>query len=319
MVNELRKDYLLDRWVVIAGNRGKRPSDFLRKVDEEPEKTCFFCPGNEHMTPPEICRIPQKGKKWSIRCFPNKFPALVPEEGESTKGLLESRPAYGFHEVLVETPQHGESIADLNVVEMTEVLEAYNQRILDLESREGVGYVCLFKNHGKVSGASLSHSHTQIITLPFTPPLVKAEADASKRYFREHGSCVFCDLIKRESKSPRKVIDRNNVLAFTPYASRHPFEVWLAPKKHVRRLDDLSKTGLKSMASTLLSVVRKLRKGLNDPSYNLMLHYSSKRGDLHMHWELAPRLSTWAGFELGSEVVINTMPPEHAARHLRGF
>jgi len=317
MVNELRKDYLLDRWVVIAGNRGKRPSDFESRIEDKDDSDCFFCPGNEDQTPPEICRKPESSGDWKIRCFPNKYPAMADEEGGSSTGLLTSRPADGFHEVMVETPVHGESLTDLSVDELVEVLETYSERILDLQSRQNVEYVCLFKNHGKSSGASLTHSHTQIITLPFTPPLVEKEAQACREYREKYGSCIFCDVIEKESSSERMIIDEEEILAFTPYASRFPFEAWITPRKHVNKLEDLTEKQYRSMASTLLEILGKLKKGLKDPSYNLMLHYSPLKEDLHLHWELAPRLSTLAGFELGTEVVINTMSPEDAASYYR--
>ncbi|HHQ44961.1 MAG TPA: galactose-1-phosphate uridylyltransferase, partial [Candidatus Altiarchaeales archaeon] len=272
MACELRKDYLLDRWVIIAGGRNKRPSEFVKKVDENTSrKTCFFCPGNEETTPPEIWRIPDDAKKWGMRLFPNKFPAVSVEDGEHIGGLLECMPAYGTHEVLVETPVHGKSFADFTVKQMRDVLNAYETRIRELEATQGVGYVCVFKNQGKASGASIAHSHSQIITLPRIPPLVKAEVQASKKYFRENERCVFCDIAKKESAGERLVFKNKDAVAFTPYASRFPFETWIAPVKHARRIGDLDGRRSEFLAEVMVKTFGKMKSLLDDPSYNMIV------------------------------------------------
>ena len=306
---------MLERWVVIAGNRGRRPSDFIHESLEDSERTCFFCPGNEDSTPPEICRRGGR-KNWRMRCFPNKFPAAVPEDGEYTSGLLKSRPAYGSHEVLVETNVHGKSFPDFKIKEMNEYLDVVSERINGLEADSGVEYVSVFKNHGKSSGASLSHSHTQILSTPFTPRLIEEKAAASRRHRKLLGNCGYCDVAERESKTARTIRDGKNMVSFAPYASRYPFEAWIMPKKHVERLEDLNKTQKNEMSSHMISLLKSLKEKLGDPSYNLILYYSPKSLGLHLHWEIIPRLSNWAGFELGTEIIINTMPPEQAASHL---
>lgn len=318
-MNELRKDYLLDRWVIVAKDRARRPTDFIQdKAAEKTEKLglCYFCPGNEHTTPPEIDRI-QEGGKWIIRCFPNKFPAVTREVGKKAEGFFTKIPAYGSHEVIVETPNHGEGLGDLSVSHLMKVIDMYVSRIAELKKDPKVKYVAVFKNHGRKAGASLDHSHTQIISLGRLPPLVAAEASAADKYIKEKHRCPYCEIIFREEKGERLICEDEYTLALAPYASRFPFEAWILPKRHIRSLDELKMEEKKSFASTLRSVLSRLKNSLQDPPYNLWLHYSPDDADLHLHLELAPRLSDYAGFEFGSEIIINVIPPEVAAAHYR--
>ncbi|MFH1055560.1 MAG: DUF4931 domain-containing protein [Candidatus Altiarchaeota archaeon] len=315
MLNELRRDYFLDRYVIIAVGRGKRPNDFLHigSVEVEGGKQCFFCPGNESSTPPEISRVEEAGK-WIVRVFPNKFPAVTPEAGEGSEYLM---PAYGRHEVVVETPDHDKSVGDLSVERIAKVLEVYTERVKSLLTDDKVEYVLVFKNHGRAAGASLAHTHTQIISLPVVPKLVREEAEAAERFLQEKGSCPLCDAWRKEDEGPRAVYGDEYIACFTPYASRSPFEAWLMPKRHVRCLDDLDVDERLSMAKGIKLILSKLKGGLSDPPYNLYFHVSPAGDDLHMHVEILPKLSTWAGFELGSDMIINTMAPEAAAEFYR--
>ena len=312
MANELRKDYVLDRWVIVATGRGKRPDEF-RKTREYETKAgvCYFCPGNESMTPPEISRV-REGEGWSIRVFPNKFPAVTLDADKS----MSATPAYGEHDVIVETPQHDKGLSDLPVEHLARVLEVYSQRIEELSRREGIAYVMAFKNWGREAGASLEHTHTQLVSTPFVPKLVKEELEAARVYKSEKGSCPYCDAWKKEVSSERLIMQDENIAAFTPYASRVPMEAWIMPKRHVGRLKDLGGNELSSMAAALKTTLGKL-KGLGDTPYNYYLHISPENEDYHMHIEILPKMAVWAGFELGSEVYINTLTPEAAAEYYR--
>ncbi len=315
MENELRRDYFLDRHVIIAVGRGKRPTDFKKDgaAEDGGGKTCFFCPGNEHTTPPEISRVEEDGR-WVIRVFPNKFPAVTKEEGEAGEYLM---PAYGDHEVVVESPVHGETVADLSLNRIAQVLKVYMERVEAMLSDPKAEYALVFKNHGKKAGASLSHTHTQIISLPVVPELVREEADAADAHITWKGSCPLCDAWKKESGGPRSVWEDENVSVFTPYASRSPMEAWVVPKKHALQLSDLTGEEMGGMAYGLKLLLQSLKERLGDPAYNMVLHLSPAGRDLHMHFELLPRLSNWAGFELGSGIIINSMPPETAAEFYR--
>jgi len=320
-MNELRRDYILkERWVIIALNRGKRPNDFAGVQEEkEEQKTCFFCPGNEHLTPPEILRVKGEGGGWKIRCFPNKFPAVVEGKGRYNEGFLTYLIAHGKHEVVVETPTHPGNIAELSPEHLVQVFDIYQNRIDEHHKDPEVEYVSVFKNHRRAGGASLVHTHTQIISMSLLPPVVKAEVEGELEYREENRvDCGFCDVIEKEKDKERCVFEDGHSIALTPYASRFPFEIWLFPKRHVKEWKELNKGEKLSFVSILLKVLKRLKEGLNDPAYNFFIHYSPPGKDLHYHLELCPRLATWAGFELSTGVIINTMPPEIACKYYRG-
>jgi len=315
MENELRRDYFLDRFVIIAVGRAKRPNDYVHigSVEADTGRGCFFCPGSENQTPPEISRLEEDGK-WIMRVFPNKFPAVSPEDGPDTGIMM---PAYGRHEVVVESPEHGKTVADLSIERIVSLLKVYSGRVEAMLADPKIEYVMVFKNHGRAAGASLAHTHTQIISLPVVPNLVREEVEAAGRYHQERGTCPLCDAWVKEMNGPRRVWEDDYAAVFTPYASRNPFESWIMPKRHIKALNELDADERKSLASGLKLVLSKLKAGLNDPPYNMYLHVSPGEDDLHMHFEVLPRLSTWAGFELGSGIIINTMAPETAAEFLR--
>jgi len=315
-MNELRKDYLLDRWAIIAAERAKRPMDFISKKREYPSGVCYFCPGNEHTTPPEIGRLKKNGG-WNVRWFPNKFPATTDQKADLSRGLLTSKSAYGLHEVIVETPVHEQEFEDLGVEEMASVFDVCSGRISELLKMEDIKYVLVFKNRGRDAGASLSHSHFQVIALPQTPTLVAEESAASQKHMDEKGRCLFCDVIAEESRAERKIHEDEDSIAFAPYASRFPFEAWIAPKRHVRSFGELTHVEKHSFALATKKVLQALDKMLETPPYNFYMHVSPQDGNLHFHMEVCPKLSIQAGFELGSSMYINVVPPEDAAKHYK--
>ena len=308
---ELRKDYILDSWVIIATERGKRPNDFKIEKKESKEEECYFCPGNEKYTPGEILRI-NKNNKWHMRVFLNKFPAVKTEGDFHIKTHNEFytfADAYGCHEVIVETPSSKKQLWDLTIEDIKLLLDIYKQRIEDISKKEGIKYVQVFKNHDHEAGTSIKHSHSQIIAYNNIPKKVQDEINASKNY----SSCPYCNIIQKEKDSYRRCFENNNFIAFTPYASRFPFEIIVLSKQHLKSLHECS---LEDLASIMKQILIKLKE-LNAP-YNFMIHYSPKYEDnLHFHIEFIPRLTTWAGFEY-SGTIINPMPPEEAAKFYRG-
>jgi UDPglucose--hexose-1-phosphate uridylyltransferase len=311
-MSELRKDYILDRWVIINEHRKKRPQQFKKEHQKIDVTECFFCPGNEETTPPEIGRVEKNGV-WQLRWFPNKFAAVVPfgKYALHSKGLFVHAPAYGYHEVIVETPDHSKQLAELPEEQLFEMLKVYGQRITELSKKKDVKYVLVFKNHGPEGGTSLVHSHSQVITVPFVPPQVEEEIVA----VRKHKKCPYCDILKKEKKSKRKIIETKSFLAFAPYASRFNYEAWIFPKKHVKSITDIQAVDLKELAKIMKQILVKIQ-GM-DLSFNYFLHYSPAKDNLHFHIEIMPRKSTWAGFELSSGIIINSISPEEAARFYR--
>ncbi|MBW2964591.1 galactose-1-phosphate uridylyltransferase [Candidatus Woesearchaeota archaeon] len=316
---ELRKDYILDRWVIIAEGRGKRPHEFKSDeniyADDPGAEKCFFCPGNENMTPPEIGRLKDNGSSWKTRWFANKF-AAVDKTGNPTVNTADNfftySDAYGNHEVLVGTPDHKKQMSDLSEDEIMNILKVYANRIGELSNQPNIKYVCVFKNEGKKAGTSIVHAHSQLVSLNIIPPEVQNKLEATKRF----GRCPYCDIIKIEAKSLRHIHEDDNFVVFAPYASRFNFETWIFPKSHYKTLMDFSDDELFDLAAAIKRVLRKLKE-LN-ANYNIVIYYAPKGEDLHFHIEILPRISTWAGFEFGSGIVINTVSPEEAAKFYKG-
>ncbi len=312
---EVRKDYLLERYVYFAPERKKRVKQF-KKEETAQEGICFFCPGNESLTPAEIGRVEKNGR-WLIRWFPNKFPAVELKKGKvKESGFLNKRPAYGMHEVIAETPDHKKQMWDLPAGHIKKILEIYKLRMRELTKLKGIKYVQIFKNHGRGGGTSLIHSHTQVAAIDRIPPLVQEEANAAGKFKKKSGKCPYCSIIKAESRTERKCFENRSMIVIAPYASRYNFETWIFPKRHVGNITELSEDETKDLADMLKRVLLKLRK-LN-VSYNFFLHYFPNGNDLHFHIEVCPRIATWAGFELSTEMIINSVMPEDAAKFFQG-
>ncbi len=312
---ELRKDYILDRYVLISSSRGKRPHQFAAKIVEAagPEG-CFFCPGNESLTPPEIMRVPDGKGGWKIRVFPNKFSAV--ELSGDYKIRTDNKfytfsSGYGKHEVIAETPDHSKQLSDLSEEEIKEILQVYVSRINEISKIDGIKYVCVFKNHGNDAGTSIVHSHTQVIGLNLIPALVNDELSAIKKY----PSCPYCELIQNEKKSYRRCFENDNFVAFTPYASRFHYEIWVFPKNHIKSITLMNEYMLFDLAKIMKQILVKLKE--MNAQYNYVLHYHNDDA-FHFHIEFLPRMAIWAGFEYATNMAINAVSPEDAAKFYRG-
>ena len=308
----IRKDYVLDRWVYYAIGRKKRPKEFKSVDLKEEIKNCLFCPSNEHLTPSEIGRVKYKGS-WKIRWFLNKFPAVERNGNPSLKSkkFFSEGNSYGIHEIIVETNHHRSQLADLPVSRIAELLEVYKFRIRELGKLKNIKYVDIFKNHGNDAGTSLVHSHSQVLALTQVPTLVMQEINAVKSYKK----CPYCDIIKTESKSKRKIFETKNIAAFAPFASRFNYEAWIFPKNHKTNMEQLEEDELNDMAMALKKILLKLKK--INASYNFFIHYPPGKENLHFHIEVTPRLATWGGFEISTEAIINSVLPEDAAKFYR--
>ncbi len=327
---ELRKDPITGRWVIISTDRAKRPNDFVREsVQIKGTGFCPFCYGNEGKTPPEVLAYGRNGTGkdtpgWTVRVVPNKFPALgiegdLDREGE---GLFDRMNGVGAHEVIIETPDHQKTLATLPEQAVEEVLKAYRARVTDLKNDRRFRYILLFKNHGEAAGASLEHTHSQLIALPIVPKRVREEVDNSKRYYEEKERCIFCDMIKQEVETAVRVIGENDqFIAIAPYAPRFPFETWLLPKKHSSSFELQPDSEYGNLAKLLGNILSRLDVVLDRPAYNYVVHTSPIGEEVndHYHWhiEMMPKLTKVAGFEWGTGFYINPTPPEEAARFLR--
>lgn len=315
-VGELRKDYILDRWVIISQGRQLRPKQFSEQPIKKEEGVCVFCPGNESLATKELGRITKNGT-WLMRWFDNKFPALVEQDcgfeiKTDNRFYTFSKPC-GDHEIVVETNEHSKQLWELDVGQICALFKVFKDRISQLSKKKYVSYVNVFKNHGPSGGTSLVHSHSQIMATSFVPSVVMEKVFASRKFVE----CPYCQIIESEKNSFRRCFENNSWIAFTPYASRFNYEIWVFPKKHARNLEELDYLdSFDSLADIMKKVLLKLKE-LNC-SYNFCLHYSPAGHDLHFHIEILPRIAIWGGFELGTNAVINSVSPEDAAKFYRG-
>lgn len=327
---ELRKDPIIDRWVIISTERGKRPVFLIEEPPPPKAAMCPLCSGNEHMTPAEVYAIrpnnsPPNSSDWLLRVIPNKFPALR-IEGSLDKegvGLYDRMNGIGAHEVVVDTPVHGETLSNMDVRGIQNLFIAFKERVLDLAKDKRFRFTIVFKNHGAIAGASLDHSHSQLISLPIIPKRISEEISGSMNYYVFKDRCIFCDIIAQEKDDNVRVIYENSrFIALSPYASRFPFETWVLPKNHepyfaLQKDDD----NYRDAADALSTILKKQDKVLNSPPYNFMIHTTPLgNGDIpyyHWHIEIIPRLTKMAGFEWGTGFYINPTPPEEATVYLK--
>lgn len=262
--------------------------------------------------------------EWTLRVVPNKFPALR-VEGQLDRqgnGLYDKISGVGAHEVIIESPDHLSTLSTVPEKRVEDLFWAFRDRIIDLRRDVRLRYVLLFKNHGERAGATLEHTHSQIIALPVVPKRVQEEIDGAKRHFDYKERCVFCDIVHQEHNDvDRIVLETDHFIAFAPYASRFPFETWIIPRAHASHFDTIAPTAMQNLASVLQRVLRRMDKTLEQPPYNFVLHTApvQETSMPHYHWhiELIPKLTRVAGFEWGSGFYINPTPPEEAARFLR--
>ena len=321
---ELRKDPIVGRWVIVATERAKRPSA-VRNEPLPASGPCPFCAGNEHDTPHEILayrdrtsRPDEKG--WRVRVVPNKYPALL-IEGDLQKrgdGIYDRMNGVGAHEVILECPQHEASMANLPEENVREVLWVYRDRLVDLKKDPRLVYGMVFKNVGPAAGASLEHSHSQLIVTPTVPITVWEEMTGALEFFNYRGRCLYCDMVHQEQAAGKRVVlDTPNFLCFCPYASRFPFETWVLPKHHNSHFENIQKNEVDELGTVLKTVLMKIEQALDRPAYNYVIHTSPFDTQLlpHYHWhlEVIPRLTRVAGFEWGTGFYINPVPPEQAA------
>jgi UDPglucose--hexose-1-phosphate uridylyltransferase len=326
---ELRKDPIIGRWVIISTERGKRPSDFVIEPEKKKGGFCPFCAGNEDKTPPEVLAYRKPGTApntpgWWVRVVSNKYPALRVEGDlhRRGEGIFDLMNGVGAHEVIIETPEHDKDLVDLPVEHIMDVLWAYHDRIVDLKRDDRLKYILIFKNHGSAAGASLEHTHSQLIATPIIPKRVVEEMEGYERYYEYKERCIYCDIIRQETENRKRIVTENEAfVSWEPFAPRFPFETWILPKRHALRFEEPKKDDYLYFARILKETLQRLKKALSNPPYNFIIHNSplqdTEEGELHWHMEIIPKLTKVAGFEWGSGFYINTTPPEDAAQFLR--
>ena len=326
---ELRKDPIIGRWVIISTERGKRPTDFPSSAKTREPRLCPFCTTNEGSTPPEVFAIRQNGSQpntpgWSLRVVPNKFPALK-IEGDLNRegvGIFDRMNGVGAHEVIIETPDHMKDMVDLGFEDLKNVIRAFRERIIDLKKDPRFKYILVFKNQGEAAGASLEHSHSQLIATPILPKRVLEEIEGASQYFEYKERCIYCDIIRQEIQENVRVVAVNDMfVTVEPFASRFPFETWILPRYHESSFETIRGDAVSQLVLIMKETLRRLQIALNDPPYNMMIHTAPvddrNKKEYHWHVEIIPKLVKVAGFEWGSGFYINPTTPEDATKYLR--
>jgi len=327
-----RRNPTTGQWVILAPARGARPillDDDRNPPDMSPLHSCPFCAGHEWNTPPELFayREPDSlanGPGWHVRVVPNQF-AVVQPEGELRvhgDGFFLFEDGVGQHELIIECPHHETNFARLPETQIVEVVQAWHTRLEYLSQIPHLRYGQLFKNQGRGAGASVGHCHSQLIATPLVPALLDLELHTADSFFKQHGTCLFCDLIAREHvEGSRVVLDTREYLVVTAFAGRQPFETWIVPKHHRSHFDRLEPASVADLGRVIAAVLKKLDAALNDPPFNLLIHTSPyHEPDLeHYHWhvEIIPRLTQAAGYEWATNLNINPVLPEDAAHILK--
>lgn len=324
--SELRFDLVSKDWVVIATGRARKPETFKngkRVKAEAPQSECPFC--NLETQGKPVYLYPPDGSEWKIAVIPNKFPAF--SQGlhlhERAVGPYQVMDGIGFHEIVI-TRDHKEHIALLADDRVKHIIDAYQERYLELMNEKHVNYISVFHNHGQEAGASIAHPHSQIIALPVTDPDLQRSLEGSRRFFEMHGKCVHCTMMEWDIEERLRVIYENEqYVAVVPFASRVAFEMRIYPKEHKAYFERIKENEKHQLAQALKACLHKVYKVFDDPAYNFFLHTSPCDGKnydhYHWHFEILPKTSIWAGFELGTGIQISTIEPEKAAEYLRNI
>ena len=327
---EFRQNMVSKEWVIIATERAKRPDNFIQKNEGRqplpPHKTdCPFCPGNESMTPPPVFSIERNGS-WSLRVVPNKFAALQSHLTTERKheGRFLKADGFGIAEVIIESPFHNRTIATMDLDEVKNTVLTYRERYLALSNNGRLDLITIFRNYGEKAGTSLEHPHSQIIATPIVPPHVRNPLYQSQLACDTYGDCIYCGMMDEEHRQGVRIVKETEYfLVICPFASRSPFETRIYPKIHRSSYATTSDKEVTDFASALQDTLQRLRIGLNDPDYNYIIR-SAPIEDTNVkydHWYavIVPKLTTPAGFELGTGIYINSTIPEQCAEFLRGI
>ena len=331
-MRELRKDYVLDRFVLVPNSSTlEGENDMVAKDDHE---KCPYCPGNESLTPPALLALVVKEgmlqrlsdsedsviDDWSVRVFESRNPVVTTTAGASYSDKpLYSEPAYGYHQIVVATPEHKLTLPQMSTEQWGNVLVVIQDRVRWLYTQKSVTYVSIYINSGAGAGAQFSHPHMNIVTFSSIPPAIELEAEGSHRYMNENGSCPACNMISVESSGPRQVLATDSFLAFCPWAPTYPYEFWIYPKRHITSFSKITQKEINDLALMMRATLGGMSKALNGTAFNVVFHLSPEKKNsrqIHWHIEVYPQMTTWSGLERGFGVYVNNVKPERAAELL---
>lgn len=321
---QLRQNIISGEWVVIAPERAKRPNDFVVAADSAPHDptTCPFCPNTEaHQH-----RLEGADTAHTFT-IPNKFPAFVTEGHHEVRSYLpegelyQAKPAVGAHEVII--INETDRLPTLPPEVLTDLFLAIQNRYKIHHDDPAIAYVMAIYNHGQAAGASISHPHAQLFASSIVPNHILKEKHGSEHYYELNGSCVYCDMITHEQTEKVRILAENDdFLMFNFFAARFPFEIWILPKTHQSNFESLPSAGLANLGAILHEGLTMLDTTLKDPALNFYIHSLPTTSDsadyYHWHLEIAPRVATYGGYEMGSGVIIDVVSPEKATQFLKG-
>lgn len=320
-MSQLRLDPLTGRWVVITAGRGERPGAFLeRAIPPADIENCPFCPGHEDRTPEAVATTTDADGNWQVRTVPNLYPAFTGHDPMAVSNLgpvYMQAPASGSHEVVVFSPEHKDGWADLSKDHLKLLMHALRDRVVAHSEDSGLRYSQIIVNFGREAGASVEHPHAQLLGMPFVPRELMDEQGGFARF---RGNCIMCATVDSEEWAGlRMVYGDENVVVFCPFWSGAPYEMMIVPRSHEGHFNNASDDQLEAVGNAIQISLLSLRDTVGDIAYNIAFHASPYRSpsDFHWHVHLVPKITTPAGFELGTGVPINVVAPETAAGELR--
>ncbi|MHA1836143.1 MAG: galactose-1-phosphate uridylyltransferase [Candidatus Odinarchaeia archaeon] len=329
---QIRQDYITDNKVIIAQIRAKRPRGKPEKMVSKEGEFCPFCPENQSKLAPakaayfinkenQLASQPesddQKVENWIIKVLDNLYPVFTQEEKkiENTNKYTTEYSAYGIHEVIIDSPLHNDFFHNMKSDKVINLFKVYRDRFEILSKLDKINYVSISKNHGPSSGGTLLHPHSQIIASTFLPERIQVELDNIKK----NGSCSYEEIINIEKNSLRFIIENKSTIAFCPFASITPYEVWVFPKAHVNNLTKLNDKDFEILALTVRDITRAISNIVDQPSYNLVFNQTIKEEEYHMYIRIIPRFYYETGFEINLGMPVNEVAPETAASEIREF
>jgi UDPglucose--hexose-1-phosphate uridylyltransferase len=327
-LGNLRKDYVLEKFVILPDS----PEENIRS-DSAYEK-CPYCPGNESMTGPAVISLVSKDgmlqrlsdsegstiEDWCVRVFESQYPAVnTASQNNYTDKPLYSEPAYGYHQIVVASPDHRQDLSKISVEQWENVLLVIQERVRWLYTQKSVTYVSIYVDSGREAGTSYDHAHLNVVTFSTIPPIIELEAEGSHRYVNENGNCPSCNIISVELGGPRQILATDSFLAFSPWAPTYPYEFWIYPKRHTTAFSKIPQKEISDLALILRATIGGMSKGLNSPAFNLVFHLSPEKKNsrqIHWHIEVYPQTNKWSGLQRGFGIYVNAVSPESSAEVL---